>query len=346
MEDMKAQAQVWKHIYGFAESLALKCAIELGIADILYEHGQPMTLSELASSIPLPSVSQDGLYRVLRYLVHMKLFDLQVDSDGLKKYWLTPASKLLVKSQEKNLASFALLIFYEMDAWHHLSAAVEGTVTPFEKCHEGEDLEELFGKDSVINRLLSEGMTNLTSLMADALVKGCKKAHILDGVGSLIDVGGSTGVAARAIAKSFPSIKCAVLDLPHVVANAPECSEVTWIEGDMFVSIPKTDVVFMKSVLHDCGDEDSVKILKICKEAISEKGGKVVIVEIVMDVESSSSPNEITGAKLNLDMSMLVTPGGKERSEEDWQKLFKEAGYSRYKITPIAAFESIIEVFP
>nr|DAD20519.1 TPA_asm: hypothetical protein HUJ06_021982 [Nelumbo nucifera] len=245
-EDMKAQAQVWKHIYGFVESFTLKCAIELGIADILYEHGQPMTLSELASSIPLPSVSQDGLYRVLRYLVHMKLFDLQVDSDGLKKYRLTPASKLLVKNQEKNLASFVLLQLYEIDTWNHLSAAVEGTVTPWEKCHGGVDYIEYFKKDSVANQLLSDAMTSHTSMVTDALVKGCKKAHILDGVGSLIDVGGCTGVAARAIAKWFPSIKCAVFDLPHVVANAPECPEVTRIGGDMFVSIPKTDVVFMK----------------------------------------------------------------------------------------------------
>ncbi|RWR86919.1 RS-norcoclaurine 6-O-methyltransferase-like protein [Cinnamomum micranthum f. kanehirae] len=38
-EEVNAQAQVLKHIYGFAESLTLECAFELGGPDILHKHG-------------------------------------------------------------------------------------------------------------------------------------------------------------------------------------------------------------------------------------------------------------------------------------------------------------------
>ncbi|XP_058072520.1 (RS)-norcoclaurine 6-O-methyltransferase-like [Magnolia sinica] len=338
-EERGAQAQLWKHIYGFADSLTLKCAIDLGIADIIHKHGGPMTLQELASALPIPTVNIDHFYRIMRYLVHMKLFNLIID--GEKKYTLTPASKLLLKDQDKSLASFALLQYYEMGAWNYLSAAVEGKTTPWEKFH-GVSYRDYFEKDKKANQLLSDAMTSHTSMVTAALVRGCQSSGILDGVRSLIDVGGSTGVAARAIAKAFPYIKCAVFDLPHVIATAPECAEVERIKGDMFASIPKTDVVFMKSVLHDWDDEDCIKILKKCKEAIPENG-KLVIVDIVMDVQSTY---EFTGARLGMEMDMLITVGGKERSEEEWRKLIETAGYSRYKITPIVAIESIIEVFP
>lgn len=111
-----------------------------------------------------------------------------------------------------------------------------------------------------------------------------------------------------------------------------------------FTVFPLTIVLgTVQSVLHDWGDDDCVKILKKCKEALPETG-KVVVVDIVMEAESSTF--EFAGARLGMEMDMLVTVGGKERSKDEWAALFKAAGYSRHKITPMAAIESIIEVFP
>ncbi|KAJ8634018.1 hypothetical protein MRB53_027354 [Persea americana] len=105
---MHAQAQIWKNIYGFAESLTLKCAVELGVPDILHKHGKPMILSEIDAGEPsIPSPSMDRLHRIMRFLVHMKLFNV-VDGPE-EKYTLTPPSKLLVRAEEKNLVSYALL---------------------------------------------------------------------------------------------------------------------------------------------------------------------------------------------------------------------------------------------
>lgn len=71
---------------------------------------------------------------------------------------------------------------------------------------------------------------------------------VLDGLRSLVDVGSGTGATAKLIADEFPRIKCTVLDQPHVVAGR-EDQNVTGIEfvgGDMFLSIPKDDAVFLK----------------------------------------------------------------------------------------------------
>ena len=39
---LKGQAEIWQHLFGFVDSMALKCAVELRIADIIHSHGDPI----------------------------------------------------------------------------------------------------------------------------------------------------------------------------------------------------------------------------------------------------------------------------------------------------------------
>lgn len=99
----------------------------------------------------------------------------------------------------------------------------------------------------------------------------------------------------------------------------------------------------MQCILHDWGDEDCVKILKKCKEAVPEEGGKVIIVDIVLDPKSS---HPLTHMRMCMDLDMLLMTGGKERTEEEWKNLIQSAGYRGYKIKHISAVQSVIEAFP
>ena len=45
-------------------------------------------------------------------------------------------------------------------------------------------------------------------------------------------------------------IECSILDLPHVVAEAPADGEVRFIAGDMFDHIPPADAVLLKVISH------------------------------------------------------------------------------------------------
>jgi trans-resveratrol di-O-methyltransferase len=69
---------------------------------------------------------------------------------------------------------------------------------------------------------------------------------IFEGLGSLVDVGGGNGAVARIISEAFPHIKCTVFDLPHVVANLPETTNLKYVGGDMFQSIPSADAILFK----------------------------------------------------------------------------------------------------
>ena len=104
--------------------------------------------------------------------------------------------------------------------------------------------------------------------------------------------------------------------------------------------------MILRLVLHAFGDEDCIKILKRCREAIPTQGGKgkVIIIDIVINEEKDE--HELTEAKLFFDMLMMVMVTGRERTEEGWEKLFMAAGFSDYKITPLFGLRSLIEVYP
>lgn len=57
-------------------------------------------------------------------------------------------------------------------------------------------------------------------------------------------------------------------------------------------------------MFHAFCDEDCVKILKKCREAIATKEGKVIIIDMVIDEKKDE--HEITEAKLLFDMLMMV----------------------------------------
>ncbi|KAF8690458.1 hypothetical protein HU200_040812 [Digitaria exilis] len=123
---------------------------------------------------------------------------------------------------------------------------------------------------------------------------------------------------------------------------------VEFVAGDMREFIPPADAALFKCVLHNWSDEDCVQILKRYKEAVStrEPKGKVVITEVVLG-QSPSNNKQTLEAQLLMDLCMMVVLEGKERTEETWRKIFIDAGFTRYKITPISGTtRSLIEVFP
>ncbi|KAK1268122.1 Trans-resveratrol di-O-methyltransferase [Acorus gramineus] len=341
-EELQAQVLVWNHIFQFISSMSLKSAVELGIPDILHRNeGHPVYLSHLASLISIPPNRTDHLRRLMRMLVFTGCF-ANVSKEGEEeKYVLTQVSRLLIKDAP---FLFFMLDQVQQSPWQTLGEWFHSDVrTPFVKLH-GVDIFEMARLSERHNRMLNEAMACDSSIMAKALVEKHHDAFV--GVKSLIDVGGGTGSLAAMIANAFPWIKCTVLDLPHVVADAPKDGVVEFVGGDMFEYVPLADAVLIRMVLHDWSDEDCVKILKQCKKAIpsNEKGGKVMILDMI--VNSKTENRKATETQLFLDMMMMVDVGGREREENEWKKIFIEAGFPTYKATHGIGLLSLIELYP
>ncbi|KAL6587732.1 Flavonoid 8-O-methyltransferase 1 [Orobanche minor] len=356
-ELLDAQSHIWNLIFNYINSMSLRSALQLGIADVIHKHNKPITLSQLARALSINKSKSHGLFRLMRILVHSKVFDKvkiskneDVDEEDEEEiaYTLTRVSRLLLRSEALSFAPFALAMIDPIiaDPFHNVVEWFKDDFpSPF-FTRNGRNLWEFFaGNDSGFNGVFDEGMASDARFVGSILVKECN--HVFEGLETLVDVGGGTGTVARAIADGFPGLRCTVLELPHVVAGLEGSENLKFISGDMFELIPPADAVFLKWIFHDWSDEDSVKILEKCKEAIlpsKERGGKVIIVEMVVDCEKQE--NKAIETQLCMDMLMMTVVTGKERTEKQWAKLFSAAGFANYKITPLLGLRSVIEVFP
>ncbi|KAI3741688.1 hypothetical protein L1987_59362 [Smallanthus sonchifolius] len=352
-EVFEAQAHIYRHTFSYATSMSLGCALELGIPDVIHNHGKPITIQQLVSELDIPVEKTLHLQRLMRLLTHSKFFSLaklhaRENEDAKEGYVLTASSKLLLKNAGENLPNllpFANLILDPVIAtpWKFLGKWFNGSEsTVFETAH-GTPLWEFANKNPTFNSNFNDAMAS-DSRMMSLVVKDCQE--IFEGVETLVDVGGGTGVNAKILLEAFPHMTCTVFDLPHVVDDMIETRNLKYVGGDMFSSIPCADAIFFKNVLHDWSDDDVLKILKRCREAIRFAGdvGKVIIIDMVVDEKHDR--HEITETKMVFDILMMVLVTGRERTEVEWEKLFLEAGFSRYKITPNFGLRSLMEVFP
>ncbi|CAB4290931.1 unnamed protein product [Prunus armeniaca] len=344
-EEEHAKVEIWKYVFGFVEIAVVKCAIELGIADAIETHGSPMTLLELSSAL---RCDPSPLYRIMRVLVHLKIFKEKPATQlGPKVYAQTPLSKRLLKSGKNSMAAFILLESSPvmLAPWHGLSARIQGVSNPaFEAVH-GEDVWSYAAANPNHSKLINEAMACDARVAVPAVLGSC--LEVFKGLETIVDVGGGDGTTLRLLVEACPWIRGVNFDLPHVVSVAQECDRIENVGGDMFDCVPKADAAIIMWVLHDWGDDECIRILKKCREAIPEEKGKVIIVEAVIEEDNEKQDNKLTDVRLMLDMVMMAhTNTGKERTMKEWGYVLGEAGFSRHTITPIHAIQSVIQAFP
>ncbi|AES98926.1 flavonoid O-methyltransferase-like protein [Medicago truncatula] len=317
---LKAQSHIWNHICNFINSMSLKCVVDLGIPDIIHNYGKPMPLSKLISSLPIHPSKKSCIYRLMQIMTQSGFFyEHDVTENELEiDYILTDESILLLKDHPMSVTPFLQAVLHPILAnpWHEMSGWLKT------------DDPSTFGT--------THGMS-----MWDYACGG-----VFNGLESLVDVGGGTGTMAKALAKSFPQLECTVFDLPHVVDGLQGGDNLNYVGGDMFKRIPPADAILLKWILHDWNDEECVKILRNCKDAIAKKGkeGKVIIIDMVVEKEKGNSESAKT--QLFFDMLMMVLATGKERTKKEWVKLISSAGFNDYKITPVLGLRSVIEIYP
>nr|CAB3475996.1 unnamed protein product [Digitaria exilis] len=213
---LDAQAELCQNTFAFVKSMALKSAVDLGIADTIQHHGGGATLSQIAIKAMVPPSKIPCLSRLMRVLTHAGVFSTQAD-DG----------EQLLYTLRRRPASFELpdpCMF---------------------KLRNGCTAFELANGDPAFNEAFNDGMVSDTEFTMDIVVKEHGEV-LFQGVSSLIDVAGGLGAAAHAISKAFPHVRCSVMDLAHVVDKSPGNTDVQYIAGDMFESVPPANVIFLK----------------------------------------------------------------------------------------------------
>jgi hypothetical protein len=90
------------------------------------------------------------------------------------------------------------------------------------------------------------------------------------------------------------------------------------------------------NILHDWDEEKATRILGNVHRAMAS-GGNVLVVESVIPPGNGPSFGKL------LDLAMLVMPGGQERTEEAYPRLYEGAAFRLTRIVPPQAPVGVIE---
>jgi hypothetical protein len=315
-------------ITSFRISAALSVAAELGISDLLASG--PRTLSDLAAAA---SADEDTLRRLLRALVTIGVyaepeagvFAGTALGDGLRSDVPGTFRPLARTLQDPAIWS----------AWGHLAHSVRTGENAFEALH-GVDIWTHRERRPEQNAVFNENMAALSYRVADAVAL----AYDFSGISSVVDVGGGHGILLEAVLTRHAHLTGTVFDLSHAVATAPGSPELAprWasVSGSFFESVPPADAYLMKSILHDWPDDKCVEILGSCRDALHD-GGVVLLVERVLDRSGYEADAAFS------DLNMLVLPGGRERTEQEYAALFEAAGFHLTAVVDTATPVSIVE---
>lgn len=327
--------------------MVLKSAIELDLLEIIAKAGPGAYLSPAEIASQLPTKNPDApviVDRILRLLASYSVltYSLRTLPDGKieRLYGTAPVCKFLTKNEEGvSLAALSLMNQDKvlMESWYYLKDAVLEGGIPFNKAH-GMTSFEYHGKDLRFNKVFNKGMSDHSTITMKKILETYKG---FEGLKSVVDVGGGTGAVLSMIVAKYPSIKGINFDLPHVIEDAPSYPGVEHVGGDMFVSVPKGDAIFMKWICHDWSDEHCSSFLKNCYAALPDNG-KVILAECILPV----APDTSLAAKgvIHIDVIMLAhNPGGKERTEKEFEALAKGAGFQGFRVACSAFNTYIIE---
>ena len=224
-------------------------------------------------------------------------------------------------------------------AWAEIDYSIQTGKIAFEKVY-GKPIFAYLSDNPDKARIFDAAMVGIHDRESDIILD----AYDFAGIGVLADIGGGNGSQITGILQRHKEMKGILFDLPHVIDRAQTQIESAGISdrcvlvpGNFFESVPKgADAYMMRHIIHDWDDEKSLTILRHCHQVMSTDS-KLLVVESVIP-----PGNDPFGGKF-LDLVMLLIPGGKERTEDEYRTLFDEAGFELTRVVPTASEVSIVE---
>jgi len=262
-----------------------------------------------------------------------------------KRFEQTPASDFLRSDHPQSLRPFVLFFpdplhfrFYSNLMHSVRTGETTGKVTV------GTELFDYLKNHPEDSETFNAAMVNMTHMFVPAVLE----AYDFGETQTLVDVGGGHGSVLASILQKYPKMKGILVDIDHVVAGAHPYLKSTGVAdrcqtvaSDFFKSVPAGgDTYIMKNIIHDWDDERSITILKNIRAALGNtERGKVLLLEIV--IGPGANPLGYLA-----DIEMMVLPGGRERSEQEYRALFAKAGFRLTRIVPTQSPQSVIEAMP
>lgn len=325
--------QMMQMITAYWVSQSIYAAARLGIADQLKTG--PKSYLELAD---LTGSHAPSLYRLLRALASVGVF--AETATGI--FALTPLSYCLRSDVPESVRDASIMMGdpEHYGSWGNILHSVQTGQSGFENMY-GKNVFEYYAENPEPATVFDRAMTSFSSVESAAVVA----EFDFSGIHTLVDVAGGHGSLLLAILEANPTMQGILFDQPDVidrarslVADRSASNRCQLATGNFFESVPQgADAYLMKHIIHDWDDERSIAILKRCHEAMADQG-RVLLVEQVIP------PGDEPFLGKLLDVNMLVMcPGGKERTADEYRCLLEKAGFRLTRIVPTSGLVSVVE---
>jgi hypothetical protein len=317
---------------GLTISRIVYAAAKLSLADYLATGSK--SAEELAGCTGTHAPS---LYRLLRALATVGIL---TEGDAHRFALTTLGEALRTGAPGAARASvLALAGDRAMRQWSELLYSLQTGKSAMEKCF-GLSLFDWLARNPAEASLFSDAMINFHGAEAEAV----SASYDFSGFKTIVDVGGASGHLLTTILGHCGGPQGILFDLPHVVRDAPELIEarglsdrVTIQSGSFFDSVPSgADAYILSHIIHDWSEETCLKILARCREAMRPVS-RLLLIEMVLPGADTPHPGKL------LDITMLVGPGGQERTADEYAELLGKAGLRLMRVVPTASPASIVE---
>lgn len=288
-------------------------AVALGVPDQMDEQALPSaTIAARTGCAP------DAMYRLLGALCAINL----AEQTGADCFRLTAMGRLLRSDATGSLASLATAwAGRRWEAFGQLATAVR-TGTPAAGGF------NTASPDPAVGIAASRAQVDRSRLPAQAAATEFDWTRFA----RVLDVGGGHGTVLAAILRAHPGLSGAVFDLPHhepqtlaFLAAEGVADRGGFIGGSFFDGLPTGfDAIVLKSILHDWADEGALAILRACAAALGS-GGTLIVIEELLPAIATDDP--ATASAFRTDLTMLVSTGGRERTEAAYRDLIDAAGF-------------------
>lgn len=318
--------QLQKISMGLWHSRALGVAAELEIADHLVK--APLHVEELAA---LTKTHPPSLFRLLRALEGIGLFK-QVSP---RVFANTPVTELLRKDIPGSYWAGILLAhspgFGEFEAMTGLLGSVQTGQIAFDRIY-GCNLWEFLKRNPPQEAIYGQAMRSIHEAVTPGITAACDWSRFP----VIADIGGGIGTQLLDVLSAHPSCRGILFDQPDVVQRAISNDRMECTSGSFFEQVPSgADAYILRSVIHDWADSEAIAILKTVR-ASAKPDARVIVIEQVIQETSEDSLTKW------LDLVMMVTSGGQERTAVEYRQLLEKAGLALEKIVPTAGPFSLI----
>lgn len=322
-------------IYGYRLTQLVYAAAKLGIPDLLKD--QPRRNEELAR---LTNTDPSVLYRVMRALASLGLFVEEAPG----RFGLAELAAPLLSDVPGTMRPVAILRGEESNwkPWAELFYALKTGENAFAHAF-GADLFEYYNANPDAAASFNETMSISTRQTVNALFE----CYDFSSSRKFVDLGGGHGHLIAALLSRYPAATGVVFEMPYVVddarkyiENAGLAARCRVVGGNFFESIPRgADTYILRHIVHDWDDERAGILLRNCRSAMCDTG-KVLLLESVVPFRGGRS------VKINDVHMMLQTPGGRERTEEEFRELLASNGFRLDRMIPSGEDSYILEGRP